>query len=103
VLKKDKIRQHNLIRYAKIEKDVMSIMDHPFIVKLKYAFQSEVNLFLVMQFCPGGDLSKLLDKYDKLKEEHAKIFLSEILLAIEALHRHNIVFRDLKPSNLLID
>ena len=49
-----------------------------------------------MKFCPGGDLCKMLDKYDKLDEFTAKIYVAEILLALEALHKHNIIFRDLK-------
>lgn len=81
----------------------MHIMNHPFVVKLIYAFQSETRLFLVMEFCPGGDLAKLLDKYDKLPEEYARFFLAEVLLAIEALHKNFIIFRDLKPSNVLIN
>lgn len=103
ILKKDKIKQNNLLRYARIEKDIMHIMNHPFVVKLIHAFQSETRLFLVMEFCPGGDLAKLLDKYDKLPEEYARIYLAEVLLAIEALHKNFIIFRDLKPSNILIN
>ncbi|KRX10058.1 Protein kinase-like domain [Pseudocohnilembus persalinus] len=103
MLDKKKIKQHNLTRYAKVEKNVMSIMKHPFIVELNYAFQTPDGLFLVMQFCPGGDLSELLDRKEKLDEDVARIYLAEVILAIEALHRNNIIFRDLKPANILLD
>ncbi|CAD8112573.1 unnamed protein product [Paramecium primaurelia] len=56
-----------------------------------------------MDFCPGGDLSKLLDIKRKLPEEDAKIYVAEILLAIECLHKNNIIFRDLKPENVVLD
>lgn len=56
-----------------------------------------------MDFCPGGDLSKLLDIKRKLPEDIAKIYVAEILLALECLHRSNIIFRDLKPENVVID
>lgn len=86
VIDKDKIKEGKLVRFAKIEKDVMYMMDHPFIVRLKYAFQTDYKLFLVMQYCPGGDLSQLLDDYEKLPEDLARLYLAEILLALESLH-----------------
>lgn len=53
VLQKDRIINQNLVRYAKTERNILSIMNHPFIVKLNFAFQNEKRLFLVMDFCPG--------------------------------------------------
>jgi len=78
-------------------------MKHPFIVNLTYTFQTNEGLFLVMQYCPGGDLSELLDRKEKLDEHMARLYLAEVVLAIEALHRNNIIFRDLKPANILLD
>jgi serine/threonine protein kinase len=83
----------NLMRYAQTEKNVLSIMEHPFIVGLNYAFQTESRLFLVMDFCPGGDLSNLLDVQRKLSEDVAKLYVAEILLALGALHEQHIIFR----------
>ncbi|CAD8123427.1 unnamed protein product [Paramecium sonneborni] len=103
ILKKERMMSQNLLKYAETEKEVLSVMHHPFIVKLNYAFQTESKLFLVMDFCPGGDLSKLLDVKRKLSEEDAKIYVAEILLAIECLHKNNIIFRDLKPENIVLD
>ena len=62
-----------------------------------------IKIFIINLKDPGGDLSKLLDKVDSLSEDVAKIYVAEILLALEALHKHNIIFRDLKPANVLID
>jgi serine/threonine protein kinase len=82
VLEKDKIKRLNLMRYAKIENSVMRTMRHPFIVKLRYSFQTKTGLYLVMRFCPGGDLAKLLDKCDRLSEKDTRICVGEILLAL---------------------
>lgn len=60
VLSKEKINEQNLLKYAFAEKDIMAEMtkiDHPFVVKIKYTFQTEESLFMIMQFCSGGDLS----------------------------------------------
>lgn len=62
VLSKDKVMSKNLKRYALTERNVMSVINHPFMVKLAYAFQSPTKLFLVMEYYPGGDLGKLVSK-----------------------------------------
>jgi len=103
VLNKDKVFSQNLIKYAKSERNILSIMDHPFIVKLNYAFQTQNKLFLILDFCPGGDLGRLLSKKRRLPEEIVRIYVSEIVLGIEALHSKNIIFRDLKPDNVVLD
>lgn len=72
-------------------------------VKLNFAFQNETKLFLVMDYCSGGDLGKLLSKKKKFPEDLARLYISEILLALEALHRSMIIFRDLKPDNVVLD
>lgn len=76
VLSKDKILGKNLVRYAMTERNVLSAMNHPFIVKLNYAFQNETKLFLVMDYCPGGDLGKLLVKKKMLTEDEARMYIS---------------------------
>jgi len=85
------------------ERNVLSAMNHPFIVRLNYAFQNETKLFLVMDYCPGGDLGKLLSKRKALPEDEARMYISELILAFEALHKNMIVFRDLKPDNVVLD
>lgn len=64
-IRKERVFGTNLYRYIQTEKDILSLISHPFIVKLRYAFQTETFLFLVMDFCEGGDLSKLLEKRKK--------------------------------------
>ena len=92
------------LRYVKTERDVMAYTDHPFICKLWYAFQTRSKLFLVMDFCPGGDLETLMAaEKQPFSENRAKFYTAEILLALKDLHGRNIIYRDLKPDNVVID
>ncbi len=92
-----------MIKYAITERNVMANMDFPFIVKLRFAFQTFDKLFLVSDYCPGGDLSQYLEIERIFPEWKAKFYLCEIILAIEMLHKHNVLFRDLKPDNVVLD
>mmetsp|Transcript_73 Transcript_73/g.202 ORF Transcript_73/g.202 Transcript_73/m.202 type:complete len:592 (-) Transcript_73:1331-3106(-) len=78
--------------------------DHPFVLKLKYAFQTESNFFLATEFCEGGDLYHLLKRRRKtLNEDSARMITSEVILALESMHTKGCVYRDLKPDNVLLD
>ena len=85
------------------ERNVLSNSNHPFIIKLDYAFQTTTKLFLIMEYCKNGDLSKHLLFDKKFPEIRAKFYICEILLALEYLHEKNIIFRDLKPDNVVLD
>ena len=58
---------------------------------------------MIIDYCPNGDVGKLLDKFGRLDEKSAKFYICEIILAIETLHKKNVIFRDLKPDNVLLD
>lgn len=104
VLQKGDVKDEVWLRYVKTERDVMAYTDHPFICKLWYAFQTHKKLFLVMDFCTGGDLETLMaNEKGPLSESKAKLYISEILLALKDLHGRNIIYRDLKPDNVVID
>jgi serine/threonine protein kinase len=70
---------------------------------LRYAFQTEDRLFLISDYCPGGDLSQYIEIETTFEESKAIVYIREILLGIEALHQQDIIFRDLKPENIVID
>ena len=81
----------------------MAILDHPFIVKLHYAFQTKIKLYLIMDFMIGGELFYLLKRCSRFNEQRAKFYIAEIVLALEHLHSKGIIYRDLKPENILLD
>ena len=103
VLDKCRIAKQNIFKYVLTERNVLSVMHNPFIVKLNYAFQTSEKLFLLLDYCPGGDLSKQLQIQRRFSEEKAKFYICEIILALGELHKNNIIFRDLKPDNVVID
>ena len=74
-----------------------------FQVNLVSAFQTEQKVFFVTEYYPGGDLFSLLDQAHKMSENAATFYLAEILLAIEYLHSIDIIYRDLKPENVVLD
>ena len=103
VLRKERIMGQNLLKYAIAERNVLSLSNHPFIVKLKFAFQTSTKLFLILEYCPNGDLAKHLLFEKRFSEEKAKFYICEVLLALENLHQRDIIFRDLKPDNVVLD
>jgi len=89
--------------HAKMERDVLLAVRHPFIVNLHYAFQAGGKVYLVMEYLAGGELFMQLQKERMLMEDNAIFYLSQVLLALEHLHRLGIIYRDLKPENVMLD
>ena len=103
LLDKTQVLRHNLLKYAMTERNVLSRISHPFICSLHFAFQTNEYFILVLSYCSGGDLSYAIRREKYFSEETAKIYASEIILALEKLHQLGIVFRDLKPENVVLD
>ncbi|KNC80538.1 AGC/RSK/RSKP70 protein kinase [Sphaeroforma arctica JP610] len=104
VLKKATIvRKQKDTEHIKTERSVLEEVVHPFIVNLKYAFQTGGKLYLILQYLPGGELFTFLEKEGVLLEDVARFYLGEILLALGHLHSLGIVYRDLKPENIILD
>ncbi|NXV92126.1 KS6A3 kinase, partial [Calonectris borealis] len=88
---------------TKMERDILVEVNHPFIVKLHYAFQTEGKLYLILDFLRGGDLFTRLSKEVMFTEDDVKFYLAELALALDHLHSLGIIYRDLKPENILLD
>ncbi|VDN09508.1 unnamed protein product [Dibothriocephalus latus] len=85
------------------ERNILEVLRHPFLVRLHYAFQNRSNLYIVLEYCPGGELFRYLEREGFLMEDAACFYISEIALAIGHLHSLGIIYRDLKPENILLD
>ena len=81
----------------------MEKIQNPFIVNLHYAFQTESKLYFVMDFMNGGELFYHLRKDRKFSEKRACFYSAQMVEAIRCLHQNNIIYRDLKPENVLLD
>jgi len=103
ILSKAELKKRNQVEHTKTERSVLESVQHPNIVKMNYAFQSERKLFFVLDYCPGGELFFHLSNYGRFSEEKTKFYTCNILLALEYVHSMNVVYRDLKPENVLID
>ncbi|KAI8082824.1 kinase-like domain-containing protein [Halteromyces radiatus] len=103
VLRKSRIISRSEVTHTMAEKTVLAKVRNPFIVPLKFAFQSPDKLYLVLAFINGGELFHHLQLEGRFTEERSRFYTAELLCALECLHDFNVVYRDLKPENILID
>ncbi|KAE8699528.1 Serine/threonine-protein kinase tricorner [Hibiscus syriacus] len=102
-LKKSEMLRRGQVEHVKAERNLLAEVDSNCIVKLYYSFQDDDYLYLVMEYLPGGDMMTLLMRKDILTEDEARFYVAETVLAIESIHKHNYIHRDIKPDNLLLD
>ncbi|MCJ1295594.1 hypothetical protein MMC34_007157, partial [Xylographa carneopallida] len=106
VLSKKVIVQKKEVAHTLGERNILvrtAMADSPFIVGLKFSFQTPTDLYLVTDFMSGGELFWHLQKEGRFNEARAKFYIAELILALQHLHGHDIVYRDLKPENILLD
>jgi len=106
VLSKKVIVQKKEVAHTVGERNILvrtAMSDSPFIVGLKFSFQTPSDLYLVTDYMSGGELFWHLQKEGRFDERRAKFYIAELILAIQHLHNNDIVYRDLKPENILLD
>ena len=102
-MSKVKIIDHSNIKNIKNERDLLSKLNHPFIVNMHFSFQNTNYLYLVMDLLTGGDLRYHLFYQNYFNEEQSKFFVSCVLLGLEYCHSNLIIHRDIKPENVILD
>nr|AML79135.1 putative LOV domain-containing protein [Centella asiatica] len=94
----------NKVHRACAEREILDMLDHPFLPALYASFQTNTHICLITDYCPGGELFVLLDRQPMkvLREDAVRFFAAEVVVALEYLHCQGIIYRDLKPENVLI-
>ncbi|KAI8800384.1 camp-dependent protein kinase [Cladochytrium replicatum] len=103
VLKKVEVVRLKQVEHINSEKQILGCIRFPFIVNMICTFQDEKNLYIVMEYVPGGELFSHLRRAGRFTNDMTRFYAAEIVLAIEYLHSMDIIYRDLKPENLLLD
>ncbi|KAJ9168201.1 hypothetical protein P3X46_019755 [Hevea brasiliensis] len=102
-LKKSEMLKRGQVEHVRAERNLLAEVASHCIVKLYYSFQDAEDLYLIMEYLPGGDMMTLLMREDTLTENVARFYIAQSVLAIESIHKHNYIHRDIKPDNLLLD
>ncbi|XP_040873771.1 phototropin-2 isoform X2 [Glycine max] len=103
-MEKSVMLNRNKVHRSCIEREIISLLDHPFLPTLYTSFQTPTHVCLITDFFPGGELFALLDKQPMkiFKEELARFYAAEVVIGLEYLHCLGIIYRDLKPENILL-
>lgn len=103
IFQKSEVIRLKQVEHVRAEKQILASIDHPFIVNLLATFQDEKRLYMLLEYVNGGELFSYLRKEARLPNDTARFYSAEILLALQYLHSLHVVYRDLKPENVLID
>nr|AML79277.1 putative LOV domain-containing protein [Exocarpos cupressiformis] len=101
---KSVMQNRNKVHRACAEREILDMLDHPFLPALYASFQTKTHICLITDYCPGGELFLLLDKQPMkvLREDAVRFYAAQVVVALEYLHCQGIIYRDLKPENVLL-
>nr|AML78320.1 putative LOV domain-containing protein [Cyperus papyrus] len=101
---KNVMLNRNKVHRATAERQILDLLDHPFLPTLYASFQTKTHICLITDYCPGGELFMLLDRQPQkvLREDAVRFYAAEVVIALEYLHCQGIIYRDLKPENILL-
>ncbi|BEI86802.1 hypothetical protein CcaverHIS002_0701480 [Cutaneotrichosporon cavernicola] len=102
-MRKGTLAKMDEVKHVLVERDILTAVKTPWLVRLLYAFQDREHVYLAMEFVPGGDFRTLLNNSGVLKEEHARFYAAEMFMGVNELHKLGYIHRDLKPENFLVD
>merc|ERR1719334_2615047 len=103
ILKKKALIAKHQVEHTNAERKILQSLQHPFLMHLRYAFQTEAKLYFVLDYYRGGELFFHLKKKRRFTEYQAQIFVAEVAMALGHLHSLDVIYRDLKPENILLD
>jgi serum/glucocorticoid-regulated kinase 2 len=103
ILKKENVEKRKQEDKVLVERNILVDINHPFVIHFHGSFQTLKKLYFVLEYCPGGELFNLISKRKRFSEDQARFYAAQMVLALEHLHSKNIIYRDLKPENVLID
>lgn len=103
ILKKSDVIKRKQVEHTMTERVIMADIDHPFVLRLHSAFQTQSLLVMIMPYCQGGEIFFHLKRLRRFTEGMVRFYAAQITSAFAHLHEHFIIYRDLKPENILLD